>query len=108
MNQVYSAELLLERPWLILVSQRMPISKDAFLPFFTTPQPRNLFLGSTYGTVNTIVPKGFLTIMTGGIDSLAFITSPLDGVHMIAILCTNISPGTLQDLGGNIKVTSRT
>jgi hypothetical protein len=57
------------------------------------PQPQ------TIATAATIAPQGFLTFVTGTAATLATITPPVTGVHM---LCFVFSTGAVLNITGNI------
>lgn len=79
---------------------------DALFQNFSTVQS-NLQPGPvTVASTTTIVPKGFITLVSGTID-VATITPPVTGQHELVLVFTDASPGDLLTTG-NVLVGTTT
>lgn len=69
---------------------------------FSTVQSNKQPLPATIASAATIAPTSFLTFLTGTV-TIATITPPVSGVHMLALCFTNGAPGVFLT-SGNIQI----
>ena len=80
----------------------MSVSQDLLFQNLSTVQDNLQPTPQTIAAATTIAPSTFETIVTGTTD-IATITPPATGQHMLALIFTDASPGSLLTTG-NIRV----
>lgn len=80
----------------------MPASPDLLFQNLSTVQSDKQPTPVTIAAATTIAPETFITIVTGTTD-IDTITPPAEGSHMLCLLFTDASPGSLLTTG-NILV----
>jgi hypothetical protein len=74
---------------------------DLLMQQFSTVQSDKQPIPPTIASAATIAPTTLMTFLTGTV-SLATITPPVSGAHMLVLIFTNASPGVFVTTG-NIK-----
>lgn len=76
----------------------MTVSQDLLAANFATVQSNLQKVPNTIASTTTIAPSTFITFVSGT-EAVATITPPISGQHMLVLIFTTTSPGTMLTSG---------